>query len=292
MVGTATIASRLPMASSVWKGTIVLSLVSIPVRLYAAARSDRTYLHQIHKECNTRVRQPLFCPHCNRFVERNEIVKGYEFDEGQYVLMEDKEIKKLAATSSRKLEIVAFTKLEEIDPIFFDSSYFCIAEDSGKKAYQLLTKALEDTGTVGIGMLLMHQRDYTVFLRPYQHGLLLHTMYFANEIRQMPEYGVFESTNLKPQEVKLTEQLIESLTEPFKPKQYHNEFQEKLKKLIEAKQHGKSVEIGEQQPKRAPVIDMMTALKKSLAASSLRGDEKQSSKSKTRKMAAAARKAS
>jgi DNA end-binding protein Ku len=291
MVGTATIASRLPMASSVWKGTIVLSLVSIPVRLYAAARSERTYLHQIHKECNTRVRQPLFCPHCNRFVERNEIVKGYEFDEGQYVLMEDKEIKKLAATSSRKLEIVAFTKLEEIDPIFFDSSYFCIAEDSGKKAYQLLTKALEDTGTVGIGMLLMHQRDYTVFLRSYQHGLLLHTMYFANEIRQLPEYGVFESTNLKPQEVKLTEQLIESLTEPFKPKQYHNEFQEKLKKLIEAKQHGKSVEI-EQQPKRAPVIDMMTALKKSLAASSLRSDERPSRKSKTRKMAAAARKAS
>jgi DNA end-binding protein Ku len=280
------------MASSVWKGSIVLSLVSIPVRLYAAARSERTYLHQIHKECNTRVRQPLFCPHCNRFVERNEIVKGYEFDEGQYVLMQDQEIKKLAASSSRNLEIVAFTKLEEIDPIFFDSSYFCIAEDSGKKAYQLLTKALEDTGTVGIGMLLMHQRDYTVFLRPYQHGLLLHTMYFANEIRQLPEYGVFESTNLKPQEVRLTEQLIESLTEPFKPKQYHNEFQEKLKKLIAAKQHGQSVEIGEQRPKRAPVIDMMTALKKSLAASSSRSDERQSRKSKTRKMAAAARKAS
>jgi len=280
------------MASSVWKGTIVLSLVSIPVHLYAAARSERTYLHQIHKECNTRVRQPLFCPHCNRFVDRNEIVKGYEFDEGQYVLMEDKEIRKLAATSSRNLEIVAFTKLEEIDPIFFDSSYFCIAEDSGKKAYQLLTKALEDTGTVGIGTLLMHQRDYTVFLRPYQHGLLLHTMYFANEIRQLPEYGVFESTNLKPQEVKLTEQLIENLTEPFQPKQYHNEFQEKLKKLIEAKQHGKSVEIGAQQPKRAPVIDMMTALKTSLAASSLRSAEKHNRKAKPRKMPAAARKAS
>src|ERR1700719_2445370 len=283
MVGTATIASRLPMASSVWKGTIVLSLVSIPVRLYADARSERTYLHQIHKDCNTRVRQPLFCPHCNRIVERNEIVKGYEFDEGQYVLVEDKEIKKLAATSSRSLEIVAFTKLKEIDPIFFDSSYFCIPEDSGKKAYQLLTKALEDTQTVGIGTLLMHQRDYTVFLRPYQHGLLLHTMYFANEIRQLPEYGVFESTNLKPQEVKLTEQLIESLTEPFKPKQYHNEFQEKLKKLIAAKQHGKGVEIGEQK-KRAPVIDMMTALKKSLAAHSPRSGEKRSRKSKPRRI--------
>jgi DNA end-binding protein Ku len=276
------------MAASVWKGTIVLSLISIPVKLYAAARSERTYLHQIHKECNTRVRQPLFCPHCNRFVDRNEIIKGYEFDEGQYVLVEDKEIKKLAATSSRNLEIVAFTNLDEIDPIFFDSSYFCIAEDSGKKAYQLLTKALEDTGTVGIGTLLMHQRDYTVFLRPYQHGLLLHTMYFANEIRQLPEYGVFEPANLKPQEVKLTEQLIESLSEPFKPKQYHNEFQEKLKQLIEAKQHGKIVEIGEQK-KRAPVIDMMTALKKSLAATSSRSDEKQSRKSKPRRMQTARR---
>src|SRR5258708_19689175 len=188
--------------------------------------------------------------------------------------------------------MVAFRKLEEIEAIFLDSSYFWIGEGRGKKDYQVLTKGLEDTGTVGIGMLLMHQRDYTVFLRPYQHGLLLHTMYFANEIRQLPEYGVFESTNLKPQEVKLTEQLVESLTEPFKPKQYHNEFQQKLRKLIEAKQHGKSVEIGEQQPKRAPVIDMMTALKKSLAASSLRGAEKQNRKAKPRKMPSAARNAS
>lgn len=270
------------MAASVWKGSIVLSLISIPVKLYAAARSERTYLHQIHRECNTRLRQPLFCPTCNRFVDRSEVVKGYEFDEGQYVLMEDKEIKKLAATSSHNLEIVAFTKLREIDPIFFDSSYFCIAEESGKKAYQLLTKALEDTETVGIGTLLMHQRDYTVFLRPYQHGLLLHTMYFANEIRHLPEYGVFESTNLKPQEVKLTEQLIGTLTERFQPKQYHNEFQEKLKKLIEAKQHGKNIEIGPE-PKRAPVIDMMTALKKSLAASSSASGGKVVGKSKGRK---------
>ena len=185
------------MPASVWRGSIVLSLLSIPVQLYAAARSERTYLHQIHKECNSRVRQPLFCPTCNRFVERSEIVKGYEFDEGQYVLMEDKEIKKLAAGSSRTLEILAFTKLSEIDPIFFDSSYFCIADETGKKAYQLLVKALEDTQTVGIGKLLMHQRDYTVFLRPYEHGLLLHTMYFANEIRQLPQFGVFESRRVE-----------------------------------------------------------------------------------------------
>jgi DNA end-binding protein Ku len=253
------------MPSSVWKGSILLSLISIPVKLYAAARSERTYLHQIHKECNSRVRQPLFCPTCNRFVRRGEIIKGFEFDEGQYVLMEDKEVKKIAASSSHSLEILAFTRLSEIDPIFFDSSYFCVAEDSGKKAYQLLVKALEDMQTVGIGKLLMHQRDYTVFLRPYEHGLLLHTMYFSNEIRHLPQFGVLESVDLKPQEVKLTEELIKTLSQPFKPKQYHDEFQEKLRKLIEAKQHGKSIEIGTEL-RRAPIIDMMTALKKSLAA--------------------------
>ena len=272
------------MPSSVWKGSIVLSLISIPVRLYTAARSERTYLHQIHKVCNSRLKQPLFCPTCNRFVDRGEIVKGYEFDEGQYVLMEDKEVKKIAAASSHSLEIVAFTKLREIDPIFFDASYFCLPEDAGKKAYQLLVKALEDTETVGIGKLVMHQRDYTVFLRSFDHGLLLHTMYFANEIRRLPQYGVFESVSLKPQEIKLTEQLIATLTQSFKPEQYHDEFQERLRKLIEAKQYGKTVEIGGENTKRAPVIDMMTALKKSLAATSSSTAEKKVSKSKVRKL--------
>jgi DNA end-binding protein Ku len=169
-----------------------------------------------------------------------------------------------------------------------------MAEDNGKKAYALLYKALVDTETVGIGKLMMHQRDYTVFLRPYQHGLVLHTMYFANEIRELPEYGVLENVALKPQEVKLTEQLVESMTEHFKPKQYHNEFQERLKKLIEAKLHGKSVAIADEGPRRAPVIDMMSALKKSLAATSSTSPASTSKKKeskRTRKAAHGMRKA-
>ncbi|HMI51612.1 MAG TPA: Ku protein [Candidatus Saccharimonadales bacterium] len=279
------------MAAAVWSGSIVLSLISIPIKLYAAARAQRTYLHQIHKECNSRVRQPLFCPTCNRAVDRGEVVKGYEFDEGQYVLVEEKEVKKLAAVSSHTLEIVAFSKQAEIDPIFFDSSYFCIPEDNGQKAYQVLTKALEDTKTVGIGKLLMHQRDYTVFLRPYQQGLVLHTMYFSNEIRELPQFGVLEAVNVKSQELKLAEQLISQLTEPFQPKQYHNEFQERLQKLIAAKQQGKSIEIGSE-PKRAPVVDLMTALKKSLAtgpSASRNSREKSQAIEKPKKLSAARR---
>lgn len=270
------------MPSSVWKGSIVLSFVSIPVKLFAAARSERTFLHQLHTVCHSRLRQPLFCPTCERFVKRDEVIKGYEVDQGQYVLVEGNEIKKLAAKSSRLLEVLVFTKLNQIDPIFFDASYFCIPEDSGKKPYQLLVKALEDTQSIGLGGLTMHQRDYTVFLRAYHHGLLLHTMYFANEIRRVPEFGALEAVNLKSQEVKLTEQLIATMMQPFKPAQYHDEFQDRLRKLVEAKRRGQSVEI-EEAAKRAPVIDMMEALKKSLATRKTSGEEPKKLPSRQRK---------
>lgn len=260
------------MPTSVWKGSIVLSFVSIPVKLIAAARSERTNLHQLHAVCHTRLRQPLYCPTCQRFVKREEVIKGYEVDKGQYVLVQGQEIKKLAAKSSRVLEILAFTKLNQIDPIFFDASYFAVPEESGRKPYQLLVKALEDTHSIGLGRLTMHQRDYTVFLRAYQHGLLLHTMHFANEIRRVPEFGTVETVNLKPQEVKLAEQLIGTMMKPFKPSHYHNEFQERLRQLVQAKRRGQPVEV-EEAAKRAPVIDMMEALKKSLATRNQSGGE-------------------
>jgi DNA end-binding protein Ku len=253
------------MPASVWKGSIVLIFVSIAVKLYAAARSQRTYLHQLHTVCHTRLRQPLFCSTCEHFVKPDEVIKGYEVDEGQYVLMEGQEIKKLVAKSSRVLEVSAFTKLNQIDPIFFHASYFCVPDETGKKPYQLLVKALEDTQSIGLGRLTMHQRDYTVFLRAYQHGLLLHTMYFANEIRRVPEFGALQAVNLKQQEIKLTERLIVTMMQPFKAAQYHDEFQDRLRKLVEAQRRGQTVEVQEA-AQRSPVIDMMEALKKSLAS--------------------------
>jgi len=279
------------MPASVWKGSIVLSFVSIPVKLFAAARSERTYLHQLHTVCHTRLRQPLFCPTCERSVKRDEVIKGYEVDEGQYILVEGEEIKKLAAKSSRMLEVLAFTKLNQIDPIFFDASYFCVPDETGKKPYQLLVKALEDTQSIGLGRLTMHQRDYTVFLRAYQHGLLLHTMYFANEIRRVPEFGALEAVNLKQPEIKLTEQLIATMMQPFKPAQYHDEFQGRLRKLVEAKRRGQTVEV-EEAARRATVIDMMEALKKSLASRSKSEAEMKKLPAKHHKVAVKVKKAS
>jgi len=254
------------MASATWKGSLTFGLLAVPIRLYTAARSERLNLHQLHKECHTRLKQPLFCPHCNRQVERNEVVKGYEYEPGKYAVVSDEEIKKITPKSSKTMEILAFVKQEQIDPIYFDSSYFVMPEKDSEKAYALLLKTLEDSGRVAIATVTMHQREYTVFIRPRARGLTLHTMYFANEIRKVAGYGETEkNVKLKPQEIRLAEQLVETLSEDFKPEKYHDTFQARLKALIDAKIKGKSTIEVEEEPARAPVIDMMEALKRSLA---------------------------
>jgi DNA end-binding protein Ku len=209
------------------------------------------------------LRQPLYCPTDRRIVERSEVVKGYEYEKGRYVLIENEELKKIAPASSKTMEIQAFVKGSQIDPIFFESSYLAMPEKDNPKPYVLLVKALEESDRVGIAKVTMHQREYTVFIRPRNHGLTIHTMYFVNEIRMVEGYGKLVDVKLKPQEIKLAEQLVESLEDDFQPQQYHDTFQERLKALIEAKREGKPI-IDEERPRRAPVIDMMEALKRSL----------------------------
>ena len=252
------------MPASVWRGALSFGLLTIPIRLYPAARSERIGLHQIHSVCHTRLRQPLFCPTCKRIVERSEVIKGYEDDDGEYVLIDEDDLKKIAPQSSRNMEILAFVKESQIDPIYFDASYLALPEKDNAKPYALLLQALEQTDRVGIAKAAMHQREYTVFIRPRNHGLTVHTMYFANEIRSVEGYGKLDhQIKLKPQEIKLAEQLIETLSQDFDPRKYHDTYQENLKALIDAKRKGKTI-VEEQPAKRAPVIDMMEALKRSV----------------------------
>jgi DNA end-binding protein Ku len=266
------------MASSVWKGTLSFGLLAIPVKLYTAARSQRMNLHQLHKVCHTRLKQPLYCPQCKRQVERSEVVRGYEYEKGQYVIVNEEDIKKITPRSSAVMEIVAFVKQEQIDPIYFDASYFVLPDKDSEKPYALLLKTLEDSHRVGIATVTMHQREYTVFIRPRKNGLTIHTMYYANEIREIAGYGKAEKdVKLKPAEVKLAEQLVESLSQDFKPEQFHDKFQENLKALIEAKQKGRTI-VAERKPGPARVIDMMEALKKSLANAETQQKQKKSGK--------------
>lgn len=252
------------MATSVWKGYLTFGLISIPIRLFSAARSERISLNQLHSVCSSRIRMPLFCPTCNRMVERSEIVKGYEYDKDQYVLFKEEELDKIEPESARSMEILEFVKIDEIDPLYYDSSYYMTPEDAGERAYQLLLNAMEESGYAAIAKLSMHQREHIVVIRPRAKGLTLHTMFYTNEIREVAEYGRTENSQPKEQEQKLAMQLIESLAAPFQPEKYQDQYRERMLALITAKQQGQEVAEAPH-PKLAPVIDLMAALKKSLA---------------------------
>jgi DNA end-binding protein Ku len=253
------------MASSVWRGTISFGLVSIPIRLYTAARSKRTFLHQIHNACNTRLKQPLYCPTCERMVDRSEVIKGYEYETGRYVLIDSDEIKKITPQSGKVMEIITFLDVDAVDPIYFDSSFIAMPDEHSEKPYRLLLKALENTKKMGVAKVTMHQREYTVFIRPRNNGLTLHTMYYKNEIMAIEGYGELRDIKLKAEEIKLADQLVENLSAPFDPGAFKDEFQERLNELIEAKLKGKTI-VMNPKAKKTPVINIMQALKKSLAA--------------------------
>jgi DNA end-binding protein Ku len=251
------------MAATVWKGHLAFGLISIPVRMFTAARGERISFNQLHKECHSRIKQPLFCPVCNRTVERSEIVKGYEYEKDQYVLFSEEELDKIEPPSARVMEILEFVKLAEMDPLYFDASYYVTPEDAGVKAYQLLMKAMEESGYGAIAKLTMHQREHIVILRPRGKEMTLHTMFYANEIRAA-EAVPSGNVEVKEQEKKLAQQLIESLAAPWEPQKYRDEYQENLRAMIAAKLKGQEItEVA--QPHMAPVIDLMEALKRSLA---------------------------
>jgi DNA end-binding protein Ku len=275
------------MASTVWKGYISFGLVSVPVRLYAAAREQHVSFNQIHEVCGSRIKQQTFCPVCNRVVERNELVKGYQVDRDAYVLVTGDELKTLEADSTQAMEIAQFVSLSEVDPIYFESSYYTAPEDAGKRAYGLLLQAMEKLNVAAIAKVTMHQREQVVLMRPYHQGIILHTLYYPAEVREIAEYGKSENLTLQKPEIDLAEQFIRQLTAKFDPEQYKDEYQQRVLDLVETKRAGVVIAGQPERPKLAPVIDLMEALKRSLAerggaapaAASVEASEKKAPKS-------------
>lgn len=247
---------------SSWSGFLTFGLISLPIRLSPAARTERISFNQLHRECHTRLKQPLFCPTCNRMVERSEIEKGYEYEKGQYVLFSEEELKKVEPESTRSMEILEFVKLDEIDPVYFDASYYVAPDEGGEKAYRLLTEAMQQAGYAGIAKVSMHNRENIVIIRPRDGGLTLQTMFYSNEIRSA-EYGNAAKAEIKDQERTLARQLIENLATGFEPEKYSDTYQDSLRSLVDAKMAGREV-TAVQHHAVAPVIDLMAALKKSL----------------------------
>jgi DNA end-binding protein Ku len=254
------------VAASTWKGFLTFGLVSVPIRLSPAARTERISFNQLHSVCHTRIKMPTFCPTCNRMVERNEIEKGYEYEKDQYLLFTQAELDEVEPDSARTMEILEFVKVEEIDPLYFDASYYVAPENEGAKAYHLLLDAMMESGYAAIAKVTMHSRENIVIIRARKEGLTLHTMFYQNEVRSAVEYGSTDKAQVKEQEKALAMRLIESLATHFQPEKFHDTYQENLQKLIDAKAHGQKLTIVPR-PAQAPVIDLMAALKNSLAES-------------------------
>ncbi len=250
------------MASTVWKGHLTFGLVSLPIRLYSAARAESVSFNQLHREDNSRIRQVLYCALEDKPIQRSEIVKGYEYEKDRYVVIDDEDIRKAAPKTAKVMEILEFVKSADVDPLYFESSYYVAPDEAGEKPYALLFDALRRTGYVGIAKVAMHNREHIVILRPGTRSILLHTMYYAHEIRAVEEFRTDVSL-VRDKEIELATGLIQALAAEFQPEKYRDNYRDNLLAMIEAKKAGREI-VEPAAPQPAKVIDILEALKASL----------------------------
>jgi DNA end-binding protein Ku len=254
------------MPATVWKGFISFGLVSIPVRLHVAARNKTLPFHMLHKKDHSRIKEVFYCREEDKPLDREDIVKGYEVAKNEYVVIEDEELKKIAPPTARVMEILQFVKASQVDPLFFDKSYHVAPDATVTRPYALLLEAMTQTKYYGVAKVAMHNREHIVILRPSGNELVLHTMFFVNEIHQA-ESGELTRSAFKAKELELATRLIETLADKFKPEQYEDEYQANIERLVEQKRKGEKVKAAPK-PRKAPVIDLMQALQRSLSEES------------------------
>ncbi len=253
------------MASTIWKGHITFGLISLPVKLLAAARPETISFNQLTKTTHSRVKQVLHSAIDDQPVSRSELVKGFEYEKDRYVVIDDEDIKRVQPKTAKVMEILEFVKASEIDSVYLESSYYIHPDEAGEKAYTLLFDAMKKSGYDGVAKITMHNREHVVVLRPGKHGMLLHTMYYQDEVRALDEFR----TNLeavKERELTMAMSLIEGLAAPFEPEKYHDTYRQSLRDMIDAKVNGQEFVAAPVAQEMAPVADIMEALKNSLAA--------------------------
>jgi DNA end-binding protein Ku len=253
------------MPATVWKGFLSFGLVSFPVRLFSAARAETIHFHMLHKQDLSRIKEVWYCAEENKPVERSEIVKGYEESKDKYVVVEESELKKVAPPTSTTMEILQFVRSNAVDPIFFESSYYVSPEEKVGKPYALFLAALTETKHDAIAKITMHNREHVVLIRPSEGALLLHTMYYVGELHKANRAEP-PKTKFTAKELELAKSLVSHLTAPFQPAQFHDAYRENVERLIEQKKKGQKI-TPVKQPRKAPVIDLMDALQRSLKSS-------------------------
>jgi len=273
-------------ARPTWKGFLNISLVNIPVRVFPATDSAATIsFNQLHGECQTRIQQKRWCPKCEREIPLAEIVKGYEFEKGRYVVMEEDDLSKVRPESTRVIDLVQFTNAEAIDPIYIERPYYLAPDGQmALEAFAVMREGMK--GKAGIGKLALYGREYLVAVQPKDKGLVMYTMRRANEIRSMNNIEELDSvpSKVKPEEIKLAKAVIENFDAALNLEDYKDAYQEELQRIIDAKIAGEEVVATEEQapPK---VVNLMDALRQSLDRVSV--EKKKSAKADMEKAAKA-----
>lgn len=252
------------MATTVWSGHLSFGLVSVPIELVTAARRKTISLNMLHEADHSPIRQVLYCRAEDRPLERDEIVKGFEYEKGEYVEIEEQELDAIAPQTAKTMDILEFVDAKEVDPMYFDSAYYVLPGEGGERPYTLLYMAMSDTNFYALAKVAMHRREHIALLRCGHRGLVLHTMYYADELREEQAFRT-EPEAINEKELKLAKTLIESLAAPFEPQKYEDTYRVQLERLIDAKLKGKQVVSAPAVKSIAPVADIFEALQKSLA---------------------------
>ena len=247
-------------------GTISFGLVTVPVKLYSTGESAAgIQFNMLHRQCGSRLRQQYFCPLDNEVVERDDIVKGYEYSKGQYVLFTEEELKALIPEPTNAVEIAEFVPLSQVDPIYYERSYYLGPDRGGERPYRLLAEAMKQTGRAALARYVARGKDQFVLLRPFEGGLLMQQLRYSDELRPFSEVPMGPAEIREP-ELQLAIQLIEQIaTEEFRPEAYADEQRQQVRALIERKVQGEEITAAPAPAPRAQIIDLMAALKASLA---------------------------
>jgi DNA end-binding protein Ku len=253
------------MPRAIWKGSISFGLVNVPIGLFSATESKTVHFHQLDKKTKKRVHNTRTVEGSKKEIDYDDIVKGYEVTKGNYVVVEPEDLQAVAPEQSRTIDIEDFVDIADIDPVHYDKSYYLAPDGSGgaTKSYALLRDAMDKSGRVAIGRFVLRSKQYLACIRPSDKVLVLHTMWFPDEVRDPKDLDVPGKVKPTPKEMKAAQQLIDSLTSDWDPKRYHDTYREDVEKLLKAKAKGKEIAI-EPQEEREPISDLMAALEASV----------------------------
>ncbi len=252
-------------ARSIGSGTISFGLVSIPIKLYTAASAQGVSFNMLHQKCGGRMKQQYFCPIDNEVVERSQMVKGYEVSRDSYVKFSDEELKQLEAVRTDSLDLIEFVPQDTVDFTYIEKTYYLGPDKGGDRAYRLLSEAMEKAGRIAVGRFSTRGKDNLVLVRPYKKGLILHEVFYANEVRSFDDVETGGAFDFKAVELELAEKLIEQLEQPkFDPSKFQDSYAERVQAAVEKKVAGEEMVVSKEAPK-AQIIDLLEALKRSVA---------------------------